>query len=276
MARVARAAASLEGGPGGTPRDLPALVWLWLPLPALAVAFACGAYARHYYPRGSPESYQALAWYTHWFDDENGIIEIATALALAAALVLGVAALREARGVLGPWCLRWVALVVLSTLYFFGEEVSWGQHLFAWETPEWFRNRQNETNLHNLSSWYNQKPRHLFLLWVVVGGIGVPLFRRLRRVAPPPQNWRYWFWPTRVCLPVALLALIVRLPEWAATATGMKGSDPFFWSITLAPPSESQEYCFGMFLLVYLGSLWWRLRQMPAARPLTAAVATRG
>jgi hypothetical protein len=38
----------------------------------------------------------------------------------------------------------------------FGEEISWGQRIFGWGTPEFLGelNAQNETNLHNL--WFSQ------------------------------------------------------------------------------------------------------------------------
>lgn len=49
---------------------------------------------------------------------------------------------------------RRAPLLVLALLFFaaFGEEVSWGQHLFGFETPDTFErhNIQRELNLHNL------------------------------------------------------------------------------------------------------------------------------
>ena len=49
------------------------------------------------------------------------------------------------------WCILGIGLFFI----FLGmEELSWGQHLFGWQTPEAFRllNDQGETNLHNLDS----------------------------------------------------------------------------------------------------------------------------
>ena len=44
------------------------------------------------------------------------------------------------------------ALLGIIFLIAFGEEVSWGQRIFNWDTPEGFKdlNAQKETNLHNL------------------------------------------------------------------------------------------------------------------------------
>ena len=60
-----------------------------------------------------------------------------------------------------------VILKVLALTYYFGEEISWGQHFFKWGTPQIFTevNNQNETNLHNISNLLDQLPRSLVILW---------------------------------------------------------------------------------------------------------------
>src|SRR3546814_4167282 len=52
-----------------------------------------------------------------------------------------------------------------------GEEASWGQHYAGWLTPDNWQalNDQGETNLHNTSSWLDQKPRTLLEIGVIVG-----------------------------------------------------------------------------------------------------------
>jgi hypothetical protein len=51
---------------------------------------------------------------------------------------------------------RWLALlyllVALAALFVAGEEISWGQRIFGWATPEDLEdvNRQGETNIHNI------------------------------------------------------------------------------------------------------------------------------
>ena len=117
-------------------------------------------------------------------------------------------------------------------------------------------NDQGETSLHNISSWLDQKPRGLLLTWVLVGGILYPIWARFRFPrGVPAAAWRAWFWPGYVCLPAAALSVLVRLPEYAR-----------LW-FDAAPPSwltfrasEPQEYGFALFLLVYLWSLYLRLR----------------
>ena len=66
------------------------------------------------------------------------------------------------------------------------EEISWGQRLFGWESGEYFRakNRQSETNLHNLFN-INQiyKPAALFIILAcVIPWTGVRLSTGVRRL----------------------------------------------------------------------------------------------
>lgn len=83
---------------------------------------------------------------------EDGLVEYATAIFLlvaSAILVMNAAALRARGTRLAVICTAFYAL-----LFFFaaGEEISWGQRIFGWETGETFQeiNKQQETNLHNL------------------------------------------------------------------------------------------------------------------------------
>lgn len=99
----------------------------------------------------------AIAWVdVRWFDQvyaaEDGPVEWATAVALlAAAAVAAFTALRPAGGRRGLHAVTWVGLTLLC-LFAAGEEISWGQRIFSFATPEFFlqHNAQRETNLHNL------------------------------------------------------------------------------------------------------------------------------
>jgi hypothetical protein len=86
------------------------------------------------------------------FAAEDGLVEYATAVFLfLASVVLAMRGLRVGlfKGVL------FLCLTLFYALLFFfasGEEISWGQRIFGWETGETFQeiNKQGETNLHNL------------------------------------------------------------------------------------------------------------------------------
>lgn len=81
-----------------------------------------------------------------------------------------------------PWLAAWFAVAALGCFFIGGEEISWGQWIFYWDTPAAFTalNDQNETNLHNMSSWLDQKPQALLEIGVIMGGLILPLLMRFR------------------------------------------------------------------------------------------------
>lgn len=227
-------------------QDLP--LWLWALFPPLmllllAVAAALG-----------PE-YASMVTRSDHDPAGTGIAEHATVIVLIPGIIAGFAAFRararlpDAR--LGWWVLAWT----LACIYFAGEEVSWGQHYFGWQSPEMFQalNRQQETNLHNMSSWFDRKPRALVELWVMLGGLAVPAWRRLRGHRVDPARPSDWILPTSVVVPTAALFLLFRAHNWITDATGQ-----------LAAPwlseSEMREYYIALFLSLYLLSIRNRLR----------------
>lgn len=206
--------------------DLPGRLWtLWLPL-GLAVALALLG-------RLAP------GWYEAWMNGEQGLVELCQWLALVAAVVVAARLLARPGNRSRPALLAWLALAGLACFYVAGEEISWGQHLLQWNTPEYWRavNDQQETNLHNTSSWFDQKPRALLELGVIVGGLLAPLLRQLR-----PGLFRGLvdlLAPTAATLPAAALA------EFAGLTKRLE-IEVFF------RPSEIQELYFYLFALLYL------------------------
>ncbi|WP_428512990.1 hypothetical protein [Roseovarius sp.] len=91
-------------------------------------------------------------FFTLTYAREDGIVEYGTAifLFLASVVLFGNARSLKARGL----TLAFGCTLFYGLLFFFaaGEEISWGQRIFGWETGETFQeiNKQQETNLHNL------------------------------------------------------------------------------------------------------------------------------
>lgn len=205
--------------------------WLWLPL-----AFALFLLVF---------SHLSLSSYEAWIATEQSLLEfLHVIIPLASfALALRIFTMPELRG---RTALRlWIGLAALGSLFIAGEEASWGQHYLQWATPESWQaiNDQGETNLHNTSSWLDQKPRSLLELGVVVGGLLIPVaaFRwpairrsKLAIVLPP-----------MICLPSAAVAEFARMVERAISFFG--GSGYFFFRA-----SEVQELYFYLFILLYL------------------------
>lgn len=126
-------------------------------------------------------------YFTNVFAAEDRLVENATALflfsgALAMIWRAGGFARRGARVAMG-------LSMFYALLFFFasGEEISWGQRLFGWGTPDFFarNNYQNETNLHNLMVGNHRLAQTLFgsVLTTVVLTYLVALPLLYRRVA---------------------------------------------------------------------------------------------
>lgn len=196
-----------------------------------------------------------IGFYRRWIEPELGLVELATPALLVPAILLALALFARRRELPSPWSGRWFLLLGLGCIYFAGEELSWGQHLFGWTTPEAIRllNDQGETNLHNMSSWLDQKPRALLKAFVLLGGVIVPLL-----LAPKGgfarADWRHWFWPDRHVLPTALLVLVLSIPPYLEKFAGLATPHPFD-----IRASETIEYLYALFLLIYLASAWRRL-----------------
>jgi len=74
--------------------------------------------------------------------------------------------------------LLWCLAMMVGGIYLSGEEASWGQHYVGWTTSEYWAsvNDQQETNLHNLSHWLDQKPRLILTIGICLGGLVWPYF----------------------------------------------------------------------------------------------------
>lgn len=119
--------------------------------------------------------------------------------------------------VLSAWCglrqspYRWFFLVLaLAAFYAAGEEISWGQRLLGFASPEFFDeyNTQEETNLHNfltgpVDTWTNDLVKYCFAAAVVGYGLLYPLllrigwglatwFRGIGIPAPPLHLWPFF------------------------------------------------------------------------------------
>jgi len=230
--------------------ELSPWVRLWLPLGLVAAVYGA------FFSLARPA-------YEYWFERELGVVELATPLILVFAIVYGLRAFRRRKGLPAAWLGYWLLLVTAGCVYFAGEDLSWGQHLAGWETPERLKNinDQQETNIHNISSWFDQKPRLLLELWVVIGGILVAGWRRWRGEIFARDGWAYWFWPGFACFPAALLGFLVKLPERIKTV----------FDIASLPTdlrySELQELMFAVFLLCYLASNYRRLLAVAITQP---------
>lgn len=147
------------------------------------------------------------------------------------------------------WLFAWVFLATVCCLYVAGEEISWGQHVWEWATPEFWDtiNDQAETNIHNTSSWFDQKPRLLLRVGILVGGILMPVILRFQPSLLPEKF--------AVIYPPAALSLTAVM-AWAIYLTDKVTHSAFFERI-----SELEELYMFYFVLLYLVILKRRVVQ---------------
>jgi len=100
--------------------------------------------------------------------NENRIIEIIQTLFLFFSIIIFINILKTIRMKISDKLFVYlIHLYLICLLYFFLEEISWGQHIFKWESGSFFliNNNQGETNIHNISNLFDQLPRSLLLIW---------------------------------------------------------------------------------------------------------------
>jgi hypothetical protein len=214
--------------------------WLWLPL-LLTMAQAI--------MECLPEHVRAPLM------SEEGPHELLQALFAGIGLVIALWTLVRMPVRHSPWLAAWIGIAALCCLYVVGEEVSWGQQLLHWTTPEYWSqvNDQHETNLHNTSSWFDQKPRLLLEIGVTTGGLIIPLLKKYRPGWLPVRF--EIIYPSATLALVAGLNILVRLSD-------LVGAHVFRVHL-YERASEVQELCMYYFVFLYLLEL--KTRVLPAA-----------
>lgn len=87
-----------------------------------------------------------------WYTGEDQFAEVMQVLFYTTALIFSVLVIKELwqrdeKAIAGLYM-----IVLFGLTFLIGEELSWGQRIFGWETSEEFKeiNKQDETNLHNV------------------------------------------------------------------------------------------------------------------------------
>lgn len=83
----------------------------------------------------------------------------------------------------------------LLMFVFMGEEISWGQRLFGWGTPDLLSemNRQQETNIHNLEMLHDVMggPYRYLSAFMIITGVLLPLAAMTRIGKRAVQRWAF-------------------------------------------------------------------------------------
>ena len=144
----------------------------------------------------------------------------------------------------------WFGLAALCCFYVAGEEISWGQHVWDWATPDYWVevNDQQETNLHNTSSWFDQKPRLILLIGVVFGGLVAPFLKK-KNILKLPENLDFLMPSAKL----GVIASLVFIPQV------LEKTFELFDVVIFARFSEVQELYMFYFVLLYLVMLYQKV-----------------
>jgi hypothetical protein len=207
--------------------------WWWLGFPLVLALFVLGTYNF------------AESWYMQYVLPEgHGILEVSGFLIPLLAFFIGCWLLFLPFVQARPLVFAVALIGTLSALYIAGEEISWGQHFFHWNTPEYWAeiNRQQETNLHNTYAIFEKTPRSILEGAIFIGGLLVPiaaLFWPWLRACRASL-----FLPAAALVPTALGALIFKVVDRFQQAGHMTG--------LIFRPSETIENYLYFFILGYL------------------------
>lgn len=221
--------------------------WWWLGIPVLIAVFTIGSYQL------DPD------WYMRFVIPEGyGVLEVSHFILPLLGLLIAVGLLFLPFVRARP--LTWAVTLIgaLTCFYIAGEEMSWGQHFFHWNTPDYWAtvNRQAETNLHNTYDVFEKLPRSLLEIGIVVGALLVPLaaafFPWVR------ANRASLFLPAAALVPTALgvvvFKIIDRLHQGDLTP------------ILLQRPSETIETYLYFFIFAYLLLYARRIKELEVAQ----------
>jgi len=154
-------------------------------------------------------------------------------------------------------------LLALGTFFVAGEEISWGQRIFGWSTPDTLDaiNHQGETNVHNIR-WVQTALGYVLLLGAAYGTIA------------PIAGTRLWGRPARPALSFLFI------PPLCAVAAFLMPFGYRLFRVLIWPGTDFMVVKFGEApeLCLYFGLLvfaWANLRRLRVTRQETVASAVR-
>lgn len=173
----------------------------------------------------------------------------------------------------------WMLVYIIALVFFAGEDQNWFQYWLGTEVPDYFliHNKEKETNLHNMSSWFNQKPRLAVELWILTACILAPL----GWWTWPKKATEKWvpaaLWPDRRLVALGVITLVfgqlrrafkylhelgVAIPD-ITLADGHHVMNEAFPGVRL---SELQEVCFAYLMALFAVALYGQLVSKPAKK----------
>lgn len=111
---------------------------------------------------------------------ENGIVEILQVIFLFVSILLLINCLNKHSSIKKNIINKIIIIYIIGLLYFLLEEISWGQHIFHYETFGIFNeiNQQKEVNLHNIANLFNQWPKYFIFYWCSLSILSIEFLKK--------------------------------------------------------------------------------------------------
>ncbi len=139
-------------------------------------------------------------FYKKYFWGEDRLIEWLTCIGFFWASLICLGILIKFNPLMNRWALFYLTGFFLFFFVCAGEEISWGQRLLGFQTPEVLleHNQQEEFNIHNLDLKLLH-PRDIMGVYVYLFGIFLPLFFFFQK-STPAATWRLFIYTPAIAL----------------------------------------------------------------------------
>ena len=146
-------------------------------------------------------------------------------------------------------------LEILGLSYFFLEEISWGQHIISFNTPEILKNinNQNEFNLHNISNLFNELPKSLVFIWCGLTILFIKFFK-----LEVKNSYYTIINPSNQLIKISIVLIIFTIPNLIVSKFGLINHS----DLNIENELGFVGYNFKMFFTVVLSFNFFRLSEL--------------
>ena len=199
-------------------------------------------YSEFRYDRGG---YNPIFW------EENGLVEFTQVIILVISIIILFKHIKLQIKNLSRSYQIILFLYLLALIYYFFEEISWGQHLFFWNSPEFFLefNSQKETNFHNISNLLNELPRTFLMLFCTISFIVYKL------ISSRLIYLKFLILPNSKLIYLSFLILLFVIPDFLIDIFNI---EPFYYSWEI----EKHPFNFSIDLIQIISFNFVRLSEL--------------
>lgn len=192
---------------------------------------------------------------------ENGLVETlqVTILFITILILLNFYFLKK-KYIDSSFLKKFLLIEICGLIYLLFEEISWGQHVFNFDTFKYFLdennlfyNHQGEMNLHNSFRIFNEFPRILVMIWCSLSIIILKFSKLNRKKELIPIVI-----PNKKLISISYLVLIFCLPDLILTKLGMVNHS----ELAITENEIFVGYNFSVMFKIILSSNFFRLSEL--------------